>query len=533
MQTIVSASDEAVKRHQLILVPVYAAEKSHPTSLAFDQIKVVPFHSEQIIAANKVDFFTGKKRPESTNCQIHAPRRDNVGIGSGGDLVIPLSMVLSAGAGVVGLDVQVAALLEDLVHTEFSATSRIFLVDETGLSLAHPALPAPEKWNLSIPPHISMLETSEGFAGALQRMTSQPSGLFVTDDGVSYTWEQVEGSSYVVVVATEPFADGRPRQTDDRKRMSGVPMVGDMSDIQHHALIPEGKSKLCRHMRQIASMQTASLYLAPTAFAAPFEHRLDSAAATGSLASSSAARTTTAFMAYLTDSTRLIANPGLKDGVKDDVSLLAHIVGPWKELAFSSPLNNYIVRRRIYTPRGVQLSYPGASVEEGTDPAKQFWFEKAVRLSNLVVVSPPRLDPGGAGYIVTVSKALQTSNATDDNFLAGVVAADYTLGYFYKILNDTVPRQFCAQPTARCFLIDDRGNMIAHPDLTREVMKYVSFPSESQHLTHMEFSIATDMLMRMDYIVKKVCRDLTNEKLQRYFQVQNLLPVSVKCLVKF
>jgi len=136
-----------------------------------------------------------------------------------------------------------------------------------------------------------------------------------------------------------------------------------------------------------------------------------------------------------------------------------------------------------------------------------------------LVVSPPRLDPGGAGFIITVSKALRASNSSDENFLAGVVSADYTLGYFYKILNDTVPRHFCSQATTRCFLIDDQGNMVAHPDLVKDVMKYINFPSETQHFTHMEFFIATDILLNMDYITKKVCRSLVNGKLQRYFQL--------------
>ena len=142
---------------------------------------------------------------------------------------------------------------------------------------------------------------------------------------------------------------------------------------------------------------------------------------------------TQSYMAFLTDTTRLISNPGLRSGVKDDVNLMSQIIKFWKELAYSSPLNNYIVRRRIFSPRGVQISYPGGELDSNINPAKQPAYHKAGKSPSKVIISAPFLDPGGAGYIITVSKAVISSNGTNEDYLAGVASADFTLGYLYKV----------------------------------------------------------------------------------------------------
>ena len=38
------------------------------------------------------------------------------------------------------------------------------------------------------------------------------------------------------------------------------------------------------------------------------------------------------------------------------------------------------------------------------DPARQDWYLTAQLFANRVILTSPRLDPGGAGYIFTVSK---------------------------------------------------------------------------------------------------------------------------------
>jgi hypothetical protein len=66
-------------------------------------------------------------------------------------------------------------------------------------------------------------------------------------------------------------------------------------------------------------MQTAALYLAPAAFLSPFEeeqHQLLSSSDDDEAVSVSRAQS---YMAFLTDPTRLIANPGLRHSVRGRV----------------------------------------------------------------------------------------------------------------------------------------------------------------------------------------------------------------------
>jgi hypothetical protein len=92
----------------------------------------------------------------------------------------------------------------------------------------------------------------------------------------------------------------------------------DSSAFQHHKLIGSG-GRLCRHLREVATMQTAALYLAPAAFLSPFEeeqHQLLSSDDDDEAVSVSRAQS---YMAFLTDPTRLIANPGLRHSVRGRV----------------------------------------------------------------------------------------------------------------------------------------------------------------------------------------------------------------------
>ena len=233
-------------------------------------------------------------------------------------------------------------------------------------------------------------------------------------------------------------------------------------------------------------MQTAALYLSPAAFARPAEH----------MALDTSDMRTQAFMAYLTDPTRLIANPGLKVGVRDDVLALSLIIDKWKQQAYSSPLNNYIVRRRVVTPRGVMLSYPGASVTQDADPTTSAWYHTAVTMPGLVTLSPPHLDLGGAGYIVTMTSAVTTNNTP-----VAVIATDFTQGYFDKIVNDTLG-DMCHQANVTCFMMDHHGHLLSHPAMR------VTRSHQSLHLTHLEPDVATDLLSdkHPGFMVKSVCR---------------------------
>ena len=68
-----------------------------------------------------------------------------------------------------------------------------------------------------------------------------------------------------------------------------------------------------------------------------------------------------------------------------------------------------------------------------------------------------RLDPGGAGHIVTISYSVGEAAA------AVVVGMDLTLGHVYNALRTASPVNFCDERGVKCFLFDEEGFLLVHP----------------------------------------------------------------------
>lgn len=112
------------------------------------------------------------------------------------------------------------------------------------------------------------------------------------------------------------------------------------------------------------------------------------------------------YMAYLNDNTKLIANPGLKVGVRGDVHAVIRIIPTWKSRLESSDLSKFIVRKYVATPNGVFVVYPGALFDKAFDHTRREWYSRAMKNPGKVVFTAPYLDVGGAGYIVTISHTI-------------------------------------------------------------------------------------------------------------------------------
>ena len=87
----------------------------------------------------------------------------------------------------------------------------------------------------------------------------------------------------------------------------------------------------------------------------------------------------------------------------------------------------------------------------------------------------------------------------------------FTLAYFHRLLWETLP--FCPDRTTevmasatkiRCLFMDDRGYLLAHPNLLHPEMGAGS-GVEQQHLTHHEQLVASDLLNHDSFVVKKAC----------------------------
>lgn len=209
-------------------------------------------------------------------------------------------------------------------------------------------------------------------------------------------------------------------------------------------------------------------------------------------------------MAYLKDNTRMISNPGLREEIRDDVAALARVMDYLRNQHLTGPKAKYIVRRYVASPSGVLQVFPGIVVAPGMEPTRRTWFLRAMENPQRLILTPPYLDVGGAGYIITLSYA--TENL--------VVAMDVTFGYIYKLLLEQMP--FCIEKTVKCFVMDDRGYLIYHPKL---IDPNGHGPIEQQHIIHKESLVANDILNH-NYLVKKIlCNNYADGTIQRYYRL--------------
>lgn len=137
-----------------------------------------------------------------------------------------------------------------------------------------------------------------------------------------------------------------------------------------------------------------------------------------------------------------------------------------------------------------------------------------MELPERVVMSSPRLDAGGAGYIVTLSHAIKnnkqkSSNIHPDIFpdllnfvsssksilstdVSAVMGMDLSLGIVNEWLFQLMP--FCRKSSFRCFLFDNHGYLIVHPTMLNPMDATLESDDHSlrlrqttlrKHLTHL------------------------------------------------
>ena len=213
-------------------------------------------------------------------------------------------------------------------------------------------------------------------------------------------------------------------------------------------------------------------------------------------------------MAYLKDNTRLLANPGLREDIRDDVGAMVHILDYLRNQHLRGTKAKYIVRRYLTSRNGVLQMFPGATLSPEFESTKRNWYLRAIEHKNKTILTPPYLDAGGAGYIVTL--AYSTPHI--------VLGMDVTFGYIYKLVLEHMP--FCAELNIKCFIMDDRGYLIYHPNL---IDPNGHGPIEQQHIIHKESLVANDILSHKDFVKKMLCNDYSDGTIQRYYWLNTSL----------
>lgn len=225
-------------------------------------------------------------------------------------------------------------------------------------------------------------------------------------------------------------------------------------------------------------------------------------------------------MTFIKDVTNEFQNPGLKVGIKNDVLASLKVMNYLKRMHMNAEsMKRYIIRRYIATMNGVFQVYPGCLMDAHYEPTRRVWFQRAMELPGRLVITEPYLDAGGAGYIVTVAFTIfqskyatgGTNNNNNNNIPVAVIALDLTQGFFYKLLLDST--HFCGVDTIKCFLMDDRGYLIAHPSI---VLPMINSNRElPEHFTTKESQVASDVLNHQHFVAKRVCNNYINRTTQR------------------
>lgn len=333
------------------------------------------------------------------------------------------------------------------------------------------------------------------------------------------------------------------------------------SDLIFHRLdllhTETNRQKLCHYFKQLSIHDKITLFLSAGAFKSPFSY-IRSVCPMHSNSDAMrvhCAQSIESIMAYIRDTTNLLANPGLHAHVRGDILQLLRameLLRTKHDASDNGDLSPYIIRRYLTSMNGVVLMYPGVVLPNDFEASKRIWYRKAVSNVGKLVVTTPYLDAGGAGYIVTVSQAIQVNGNPNrqhhhherhekqrrrrrrqhnDYFgenpkSIAVVSIDLTRGFFYHLLMQS--SDYCQNgANIKCFLIDDMGYLIAHPSILEphgnagDAQTVDVHPMRRwivDHITHKESFIANDILLHRNLVEKRLCQNLRSRKIQRYYK---------------
>lgn len=466
------------------------------------------------------NFFT--KSYISDEFKLHHPKMDL----NSREYVVSLTKACSD-KGLFGIDFYLSDLAEDVTYFTRYHNSYAFLIDFDGTTVMHPLYPRPlattENYHKV---DIKYFETVDGFDAVRTEILSRKFGnmtlnLDNDDDGyinktITFSWSHAD-NFYIVVIVT---IDNSQKKTTKPQIERNPYLSKDERNLLYHRIdlkSPAQFYNLCRHFRQVSTLDNGTFYLSPSAFPSPFTHLRKNQESNENVT----INYIQTILAYIKDQSRLLANPGVVKEVRDDVSVLSKVMHYLK----GKNLQKYYIRRYITTVNGVMLIYPGCVLDNALEPTRRNWFVKAMEHPGKIVITEPYLDSGGAGYIVTVShtvfegKSNALHNANTDIPVA-VVSMDVPQNLFYKFMLEA--SGYCSEVNIKCFLMDDKGYLISHPSILKPVT-INNLRRTAEHITHKESYVANDILNHKILVEKRICSNFLNRTIQRYYQFNTSL----------
>lgn len=218
-------------------------------------------------------------------------------------------------SALVSLDVKLQEFVNEITYFNAGSSTRAILFDKKGIVLMHKNFPRIE--TLSEQPLkvyfrdiesvdervvIEMIESSTGRMGVLNKL-----GINVT-----LRWKHLKYLDLIVCLVTEETGP-----TASRSVAKFPPHLPD--NLLHHRLdtLPHNSVNLCNYKGHIQSLSHAVVYLSQWSLKPSPEDEADRV-------------TPQSYMAYIKDTTGLLANPGLGPSVRRDVATISQILGHFK-----------------------------------------------------------------------------------------------------------------------------------------------------------------------------------------------------------
>lgn len=423
--------------------------------------------------------------------------------------------------GVFGIDLLLNFLIEDVLYSNKLNSSYKFLTDINGNTFSHSLLyPRPATLKETFHPvHIQLLEKTNGFDELWGKMRIEMSGNVQLENWM-YTWKHVSNLLIVCIVSKVNDSKLKVLQRIKASNSQLTDQSRYLPELLYHRLdllVPPNSINMCHYYKQVATFDAITLHLSAKAFSSPFSHMKSSKLEESD---DSQVQTVQNFMAYLRDTKNLFANPGLRDGIRNEVSGVYQIMEFIKKKHIDSELKKYVIRRYVASMNGVLQVFPGCSLDVNFEATKRPWFIKAMESRGKVAITEPYQDAGGAGFVVTVSYTIFESKHSSKGSRQpiAVVSLDFTRGFFYKILLDELPE--CGIDSIKCFMMNDKGFLIAHPNVLESTNDNHRQP---EHITHKESHVANDILMQRKFVKKIACNDYLNGTSQRYYQFNTFI----------
>ncbi|XP_020806738.1 VWFA and cache domain-containing protein CG16868 [Drosophila serrata] len=471
--------------------------------------------------------------------EVHPPVVD----ADSGDVLVSITHAVPP-YGVVGVNLYLADLLEDLLNYPSAAASSAkqggsgyaFLLDRsTGNTLAHPAFPRPLiQRETSYPVNIAYLENATDFSSLIrERLLHEENGNATADVYVgkqrlqrTYHWQSVLGF-YVLCLVSNGGDSLRNASNTGSQRYNLKDTVsnyepgyyGESMDLLYHRLdlnqAGSGQPKICRYFRQMATLDAPTLFLSAAAFESPFGFLHNNRPRTQ-------LRHVESIMAYLRDSSGLLANPGLRPSIRHEVSVLYQAMQQLRRRHQDTrgSLRSHIIRRYMASVSGVLQLYPGCLLSSSYDPTRRPWFRQALAQPGKIVSTAPYLDAGGAGYIITIAHTIFEGKAhalhsVQQDRPIGVVALDVPYAFYYRLILEGTP--LCQLPHMKCLIFEHEGYLLAHPSMLQPTTATRNQRRPHEHLTHKESYLANDVLNHGQLVRKLGCASYQNRTLQRFY----------------